>query len=108
MEKVRLGIIGLGNMGSGHATNILAGKIKGLELTAIADAEPASGRQVAAQKRMGRSWRKQAVGNAPYNCRRPARFERFSLPATRSGCRPFDGDAGFIPSRNLRAAPEAR
>lgn len=41
MEKVRLGIIGLGNMGSGHATNILAGKIKGLELTAIADADPA-------------------------------------------------------------------
>jgi len=41
MEKVRLGIVGLGNMGSGHATNILAGKVKGLELTAIADADPA-------------------------------------------------------------------
>ncbi len=41
MEKVRIGIIGLGNMGSGHATSILAGKIKGLELTAIADADPA-------------------------------------------------------------------
>ena len=26
MTKVRLGIIGVGNMGSGHAANILAGK----------------------------------------------------------------------------------
>ncbi|MBE7540540.1 MAG: Gfo/Idh/MocA family oxidoreductase [Opitutaceae bacterium] len=41
MDKVRTGIVGLGNMGSGHATSILAGKIKGLELTAIADADPA-------------------------------------------------------------------
>ena len=27
MNKVRLGIIGLGNMGSVHSANILAGKI---------------------------------------------------------------------------------
>ena len=37
MEKVRVGIIGLGNMGTGHATNITAGKVKRMELTAICD-----------------------------------------------------------------------
>ncbi len=41
MSKVRIGIIGLGNMGSVHATNLLAGKIPRLELTAVADADPA-------------------------------------------------------------------
>ena len=37
MTKVRLGIIGVGNMGSGHAANILAGKCPDIELTAVAD-----------------------------------------------------------------------
>ena len=37
MPKVRLGIIGVGNMGSGHAANILAGKCPEIELTAVAD-----------------------------------------------------------------------
>ena len=37
MTKVRLGIIGVGNMGSGHAANILAGKCPEIELTAVAD-----------------------------------------------------------------------
>ena len=37
MTKVRLGIIGVGNMGSGHAANILAGKSPEIELTAVAD-----------------------------------------------------------------------
>ena len=36
MTKVRLGIIGVGNMGSGHAANILAGKCPEIELTAVA------------------------------------------------------------------------
>lgn len=40
MNKVRLGIVGLGNMGSTHASNILAGKVRGLELTAVADTDP--------------------------------------------------------------------
>ena len=40
MEKVRLGIIGYGNMGSGHAKNILEGKSPEIELTAIADINP--------------------------------------------------------------------
>jgi predicted dehydrogenase len=39
MSKVRLGIIGLGNMGATHAANILAGKVPRLELTAVADAD---------------------------------------------------------------------
>src|SRR5882724_8008962 len=40
MSKVRLGIVGLGNMGATHAANILAGKVPRLELTAVADADP--------------------------------------------------------------------
>ncbi|GHU80569.1 oxidoreductase [Clostridia bacterium] len=41
MAKVRLGIIGLGNMGSSHAKNILAGKTPETELAAIADRDEA-------------------------------------------------------------------
>ena len=37
MEKVRLGIIGIGNMGSAHAENIMAGKCPEITLTAAAD-----------------------------------------------------------------------
>lgn len=37
MEKVRLGIIGVGNMGSGHVQNILAGKTPEIEIAAVAD-----------------------------------------------------------------------
>lgn len=37
MSKVRLGIIGIGNMGSSHAKNIAEGKTPDIELTAVAD-----------------------------------------------------------------------
>ena len=37
MEKVRLGIIGVGNMGSGHAQNILQGLCPEIVITAAAD-----------------------------------------------------------------------
>ena len=37
MDKVRLGIIGIGNMGSSHAKNIIEGKTQDIELTAVAD-----------------------------------------------------------------------
>ncbi len=40
MNKVRIGIVGLGNMGYAHAQNILAGKINRLELGAAADVNP--------------------------------------------------------------------
>ncbi|EIP97773.1 putative dehydrogenase [Opitutaceae bacterium TAV1] len=46
MNKVRIGIVGLGNMGSGHSANILAGKISRLELTAVADTDPAKLKRV--------------------------------------------------------------
>lgn len=39
--QVRLGIIGLGNMGTSHTKNILEGKIPAITLTAIADSDPA-------------------------------------------------------------------
>ncbi|MCC5805363.1 MAG: Gfo/Idh/MocA family oxidoreductase [Opitutales bacterium] len=40
MNTVRIGIIGVGNMGSSHARNILDGKIPGMELTAVCDHNP--------------------------------------------------------------------
>ena len=40
MEKIRLGIIGIGNMGSGHATRIKAGNCPDFVLTAVADINP--------------------------------------------------------------------
>ena len=40
MNKVRLGIIGYGNMGSGHTKNIYKGKCPEIALTAIADINP--------------------------------------------------------------------
>ena len=40
MNKIRLGIIDVGNMGSGHARNVLAGKCPDFELVAVADHNP--------------------------------------------------------------------
>ena len=40
MKKVRLGIIGCGNMGSQHYVNILNGKCPEIDVTAIADINP--------------------------------------------------------------------
>lgn len=37
MDKVRLGIVGIGNMGSAHAQNLFEGKVKDAELTAVCD-----------------------------------------------------------------------
>ena len=36
---LRMGIIGIGNMGKGHAKNILGGNIPGLQLTAVCDTD---------------------------------------------------------------------
>lgn len=36
-ETVKIGIIGIGNMGSAHAKSILAGNIQGMELAAVCD-----------------------------------------------------------------------
>lgn len=37
MEKIRLGIIGMGNMGSGHFHNVMEGKCPSVEVTAVCD-----------------------------------------------------------------------
>ena len=37
MNKVRMGIIGIGNMGSSHAKSIVDGQVKDMELTAVCD-----------------------------------------------------------------------
>ena len=37
MDKIKLGIIGLGNMGTGHANSIISGKCPEIELCAISD-----------------------------------------------------------------------
>ena len=41
MEKIRLGLIGIGNMGSGHAARIKAGNCPDFVLSAVADINPA-------------------------------------------------------------------
>ena len=40
MERVRLGIIGFGNMGTGHFKNIMKGKCPDIVVTAVADKKP--------------------------------------------------------------------
>ena len=40
MDKVRLGIIGIGNMGSSHTKSIMAGNVEGMVLGAVADINP--------------------------------------------------------------------
>lgn len=50
MDIVRLGIIGLGNMGTGHIGNICTHEIKGVKVTAIAD--PVAEKVEAAKKRL--------------------------------------------------------
>ena len=40
-DTLRMGIIGVGNMGTGHAKNILAGRCPRIRLTAVADIAPA-------------------------------------------------------------------
>ncbi len=40
MKEVRLGIAGVGGMGSGHARSILAGNVKNLRLAAVCDVNP--------------------------------------------------------------------
>ncbi|MDR2931692.1 MAG: Gfo/Idh/MocA family oxidoreductase [Oscillospiraceae bacterium] len=40
MSKIKLGIIGIGNMGTNHVQNILAGKTPDITLSAIADRSP--------------------------------------------------------------------
>ncbi len=40
MSKLRIGIIGLGNMGSGHARYLIKGEVSGAVLTAVSDPRP--------------------------------------------------------------------
>ena len=48
MEKLRLGVIGFGNMGTGHVASVAGGRVPEMEMGAICDISPA--RQQAAQK----------------------------------------------------------
>ena len=40
IHPIRFGIIGMGNMGTSHAKSILAGKVRGMRITAVADTTP--------------------------------------------------------------------
>ena len=42
MEQIKLGIIGVGNMGTTHVQNILAGKCPEIALAAVADRREAA------------------------------------------------------------------
>ncbi len=46
MEAVRIGIIGIGNIGSAHAAGIYGGKIAGLRLTALCDNDPVRAKEL--------------------------------------------------------------
>ena len=39
-KKIKLGIIGIGNMGTGHANNVVKGEVPDFELVAVADINP--------------------------------------------------------------------
>ena len=54
MEKVRYGVIGIGNMGTGHVQRLINGNIPGAELTAVCDIK---------QDRL--DWAKKACGDRP-------------------------------------------
>ena len=41
MDKLRLGIIGYGNMGVGHVINVMSGKVPNMKLSAVCDCAPA-------------------------------------------------------------------
>ena len=41
MEKLRLGVIGYGNMGTGHVGNIMKGKVPSIVIGAVCDCSPA-------------------------------------------------------------------
>lgn len=41
MEKLKLGIIGIGNMGTAHTNNLMKGLVPEMELTAVCDVNPA-------------------------------------------------------------------
>ena len=41
MEKIRLGIVGFGNMGTGHVKNVVEGKVTDMVMGAICDTAPA-------------------------------------------------------------------
>lgn len=41
MSKIKIGIIGIGNMGTSHAKNFMEGKCPDIELVAVADTNPA-------------------------------------------------------------------
>jgi predicted dehydrogenase len=51
MDKVRLGIIGAGNMGSGHIGNYKKGLLEGIEIAAVAD-----------RREERRAWAREALG----------------------------------------------
>ena len=57
MEKLKVGIAGIGNMGSSHARKIFEGKIPDMELCAVAD-----------KKEEHRSWAKECFGNISVYC----------------------------------------
>lgn len=43
-QKVRLGVVGVGSMGSSHCRSVLSGQIEGCELAAVCDTLPSAGK----------------------------------------------------------------
>jgi len=57
MEKIKLGIIGMGNMGAIHFKNILDGKCAEVDVTGVCDIDPAR-----------IEWAKETYGDLPVLC----------------------------------------
>lgn len=55
MDNVRIGVIGIGNRGSGHASYIVDGDIAHAQLTAVCDVDP--GRLDWAKENLGQNVR---------------------------------------------------
>ena len=66
MEKVRFGIVGVGNMGNAHIDNFLSGKIKNGVITAICDVDEA--KLAAAKAKLGEDIFATTDANALINC----------------------------------------
>ena len=50
MDKVRLGLIGVGGMGRGHAQNVTEGRVRRCEVTAASDSDPAAAGRIPGAK----------------------------------------------------------
>ena len=77
-KKVRLGIIGIGNMGSAHARSIFDGKCPEIELTAVADIDEAKLAEAKKNEVVNRILKEYELNKAKDEARRMAISKRIA------------------------------